>query len=79
MLLRCGSKMMGGTAAAMGGLAMLAATGPFLAGIGVGAGVVGAALAARQVMRRRSAWREDAAGTGAEPMMPDEGEPRPAT
>jgi hypothetical protein len=75
MLLRCGTKMMGGAAATMGGMAVLAAVGPFLAGIGVGAAVVGGALAARQAMRRRTAWREeDAAGL---PAMPDEGEPMP--
>ncbi len=74
MLLRCGTRMMGGAAATMGGMAVLAAVGPFLAGIGVGAAVVGGAFAAREAMRRRTAWRdEDGAGIG--PAMPDEGEP----
>ncbi|MBY0330413.1 MAG: hypothetical protein K2X49_07070 [Acetobacteraceae bacterium] len=76
MLLRCGTKVMGGAAAAMGGMALLAA-GPFLAGLGVGAALVGGTCMARQAMRRRSAWRdEDAAMSmpASGPAMPDEGD-----
>jgi membrane protein implicated in regulation of membrane protease activity len=83
MLLRCGTRMMGGTAAAMGGMAMLAAAAPFLAGVGLGAAAVCGALAARKAVRRRTAWRDEAAaGHGSsDPAMPDEGEatgPAPA-
>lgn len=83
MLLRCGSTMMGGAAAAMGGMAMLAAAGPFLAGVGVGAALVGGACLARRALRHRTAWRDDRHGAAAatmadEPPMPDEGEPLPA-
>ncbi|MBX9697987.1 MAG: hypothetical protein K2X74_01065 [Acetobacteraceae bacterium] len=77
MLLRCGTRMMGGAAATMGGVALLAAA-PFLAGVGVGAALVGGAAVARKAMRRRSAWRDEGSVTAVdEPMMPDEGEPRP--
>ncbi len=78
MLLRCGT-MMGGATAAMGGLAVLAMTGPFLAGMGVGAAVVGGACLARRAMRQRTGWRDEGTGAGlaSEPMMPDEGESRP--
>jgi hypothetical protein len=48
---------MAGTA--MGGLAMLAGIGPFLAGIGVGAGIVGGAALARKAMQRRSGWKDE--------------------
>jgi hypothetical protein len=68
--------MMGG-AAALGSMTMLAATGPFLAGLGVGAALVGGALYARQEMRRRQSWRDDAAAA-ADSIMPDAGEARPA-
>jgi hypothetical protein len=82
MLLRCGSTMLGGAAATMGGMAMLAAAGPFLAGVGVGAALVGGACVARKAMRRRTAWRDEgsaatAATASAEPRMPDEGESYP--
>jgi hypothetical protein len=71
--------MMGGAAATMGGMAMLAAAGPFMAGLGVGAALVGGACLARQVMKRRTSWRDDALDRGADAaMMPDEGETRPA-
>lgn len=76
MLLRCGT-MMGGATAAMGGLALLAMTGPFLAGMGAGAALVGGACVARRAMRQRTAWRDEGAGMASEPMMPDEGESRP--
>ena len=79
MLLRCGSRMLGGTAATMGGMALLAMAAPFLAGVGLGAALTGGACLA---MRRRTAWRDEhgshpagGAGMGAEPPMPDEGEP----
>ena len=91
MLLGCGTRMMGGGAtAALGGMAVLAAAGPFLAGLGVGAALVGGAVLARRAMKQRTAWREDDAGGGAamamggggagmtEPPMPDEGEASPA-
>ncbi len=91
MLLGCGTRMMGGGAtAAIGGMAMLAAAGPFLAGLGVGAALVGGAVLARRARKQRTAWREDDAGGGApmamggggagmtEPPMPDEGEASPA-
>ena len=78
MLLRCGSRMMGGGAAAMGGVMLLAAAGPFLAGIGVGAGIVGGACLARRALKRRSAWKdEDMVAAASEPAMPDEGEAYP--
>ena len=62
MLMRCGSMMglpmaMAGTAA-MGGMAMMA-VGPFLAGVGVGAAVVGGSSLARKAMERRNSWRDD--------------------
>jgi hypothetical protein len=92
MLLGCGTRMMGGGAtAALGGVAMLAAAGPFLAGLGLGAALVGGAVLARRAMRQRTAWRDDELGTASgamagtgdagmaeTPMMPDEGEPKPA-
>jgi hypothetical protein len=77
MLLRCGSRMMGGTAAAMGGMVMLAAAAPFLAGVGVGAGIVGGACLARRALKKRTAWKDDGEISAAEPAMPDEGEAYP--
>ncbi len=77
MLLRCGTRMMGGAAATMGGMAMLAAAGPFLAGVGLGAAIVGGAVFAREAMRRRTAWRDEGSeglGMSSGPAMPDEGE-----
>ncbi|MBK1657041.1 hypothetical protein [Paracraurococcus ruber] len=62
---------MAGTA--MGGMAMLASIGPFLAGLGVGAGLVGASLVARKAMERRSGWRDDPVDPLAD-AMPDEGD-----
>ena len=74
MLMRCnplGLPMaMAGTA--MGGMAMMA-VGPFLAGLGVGAAVVGGSILARKAMQRRNSWRDDDGlgagldGTGLEP------------
>ncbi|MDO9711310.1 hypothetical protein [Paracraurococcus lichenis] len=63
--------------AMMGGMTMLACTGPFLAGIGVGAGIVGASILARKAMERRSGWRDEPVDT-LTPEMPDEGEAAPA-
>jgi hypothetical protein len=78
MLLRCGSRMMGGRAAAMGGVMLLAAAGPFLAGIGVGAGIVGGACLARRALKRRSGWKDDSAvDTAAEAAVSDAGEAYP--
>jgi hypothetical protein len=61
MLMRCsplGVPMaMAGTA--MGGMAMMAAVGPFLAGLGVGAALVGGSMLARKAMERRNSWRDD--------------------
>ncbi len=61
MLMRCspvGLPMaMAGTA--MGGMAMMAAVGPFLAGLGVGAALVGGSVLARKAMERRNSWRDD--------------------
>ena len=65
MLMRCNSlggplgvpMAMAGTA--MGGMAMLAAVGPFLAGVGVGAALVGGSILARKAMERRNRWRDD--------------------
>ena len=61
MLMRCNPlampMAMAGTA--MGGMAMLAAVGPFLAGVGVGAAVVGGSILARKAMQRRDSWRDD--------------------
>lgn len=79
MLMRCNPlampMAMAGTA--MGGMAMLAAVGPFLAGVGIGAAVVGGSVLARKAMRRRDSWRDDdglgsgmggaGTGTGLEP------------
>jgi hypothetical protein len=61
MLMRCNPLAMPMTMAgtAMGGLAMLAAVGPFLAGVGVGAAIVGGSVLARKAMRRRDTWRDD--------------------
>ena len=74
MLMRCnplGMPMaMAGTA--MGGLAMLAAVGPFLAGVGVGAAIVGGSVLARKAMQRRSGWRDEPSDTLSD--LPDEGE-----
>ena len=44
---------------AMGGMAMMAAVGPFLAGLGVGAALVGGSVLARKAMQRRNSWRDD--------------------
>lgn len=77
MLLRCGSRMMGGGAAAMGGMVMLAAAGPFLAGVGVGAGIVGGACLARRAIKKRRSWKDEGAVSAAEPAMPDAGEAYP--
>ncbi len=44
---------------AMGGMAMMAAVGPFLAGLGVGAALVGGSILARKAMERRNSWRDD--------------------
>jgi len=64
MLMRCnpmgamGLPMaMAGTA--MGGMAAMAAVGPFLAGLGVGAALVGGSILARKAMERRNNWRDD--------------------
>ena len=66
MLMRC-TPMMGGplglpmamAGTAMGGMAMMAAVGPFLAGLGVGAALVGGSVLARKAMERRNSWRDD--------------------
>ena len=59
--MRCGPMglpvAMAGTAA-MGGMAMMA-VGPFLAGVGVGAALVGGSILARKAMERRNSWRDD--------------------
>jgi hypothetical protein len=68
-----GPMTMAGTA--MGGMAVLAGIGPFLAGIGVGAGIVGAACLARKAMKGRSGWRDEPVETLSD--LPDEGEPSP--
>ena len=65
-----GPMTMAGTA--MGGMAVLAGIGPFLAGIGVGAGIVGGAILARKAMDRRSGWKDGADSTLAD--LPDEGD-----
>ncbi|MCO6416418.1 hypothetical protein JYK14_09590 [Siccirubricoccus sp. KC 17139] len=71
---RCNPLAMAGTA--MGGLAVMTAVGPFLAGIGVGAGIVGGACLARRAMRKRSEWRDEPASDLPPPeAMPDEGVP----
>lgn len=62
--------------AMMGGMTMLACTGPFLAGVGVGAGIVGGAILARKAMERRSGWRDDPMDSMAGG-LPDEGEASP--
>ena len=49
------------------GLAMLAGTGPFFAGIGVGAGLVGAACLARRTMKRREGWKDEPDSAETEP------------
>lgn len=71
MLMRCGAfgAPMAMTGAALGGMAMLASVGPFLAGLGVGAALVGGAFVARRQMEKRTAWRDDA-GLQAEPPLP---------
>jgi|GEM_PF-2531966 len=58
LLPRCNPLRMAGSAAA--GMAVLAGIGPFLAGIGVGAGIVGASLLARRAMDRRGGrgWKD---------------------
>ncbi|TCZ51930.1 hypothetical protein [Roseicella aquatilis] len=68
-----GPLTMAGTA--MGGMAMLAGIGPFLAGIGVGAGLVGASIVARKMMDRRSGWKDEPDSVLDD--MPDEGESVP--
>jgi len=77
MLLRCGSRMVG-AATTMGGVALLAGLAPFLAGLGVGAAVMGGACMARDAMRKRTAWRDDplsgSAGPSGRTEMPDEGD-----
>jgi hypothetical protein len=70
-----GPMTMAGTA--MGGMAMLAGIGPFLAGIGVGAGIVGGAVLARKAMERRSGWRDDPVSDTLAPDLPDEGDAAP--
>ncbi len=65
-----GPMTMAGTA--MGGMAVLAGIGPFLAGIGIGAGIVGGAVLARKAMQRRSGWRDEPSDTLSD--LPDEGE-----
>lgn len=70
-----GPLTMAGTA--MGGMAVLAGIGPFLAGVGVGAGLVGAAVLARQAMKGRSGWRDEPAETLTD--LPDEGEVSPVS
>ena len=72
---RCNPLAMAGTA--MGGMAVLAGVGPFLAGIGVGAGIVGGAILARKAMGRRSGWRDEPGAPTADD-LPDEGEALPA-
>lgn len=71
MLMRCGP--FGGplamTGATLGGMAMLASVGPFLAGLGVGAAFVGGAFVARRQMAKRTAWRDDP-GPLDEPPLP---------
>ncbi len=70
MLMRCGPMAMtGAMTGALGGMAMLASVGPFLAGLGVGAAVVGGACLARREMKKRTAWRDDPAPL-AEPPLP---------
>jgi hypothetical protein len=64
---RCNPLAMAGTA--MGGMAVLAGIGPFLAGIGIGA------CLARRAMKKRSEWRDDPGHVSAADAMPDEGEP----
>jgi len=81
MLLRLGSMMSGG-AAALGGAALLAAVGPFVAGVGTGVALVGGACVLRKAVRHRTAWRDEGGAAAypdtADPGMPDEGEPGPA-
>jgi len=58
MLLRpCNPLKLAGKTAA--GFALLAGIGPFVAGIGVGAGIIGGSLLARKAMKRRSGWQDD--------------------
>lgn len=68
-----GPLTMAGTA--MGGMAVLAGIGPFLAGVGVGAGLVGASILARKAMERRSGWKDEPDSTLDD--LPDEGEATP--
>ena len=78
MLMRCNplGLPMAVAGTAMGGMAMMAAVGPFLAGLGVGAALVGGSVLARKAMERRNSWRDDdgmgstmggSAGMGLEP------------
>lgn len=75
MLMRCGPMAM--TGATLGGMAMLASVGPFLAGLGVGAAVVGGACLARRAMKQRTSWRDDP-GVQVNPPLPGDG-PMPAS
>lgn len=71
---RCTPMGMAGTA--MGGMMMLACAGPFLAGIGVGAGIVGGSILARKAMERRNRWQDDdSLSASAADVLPDEGLP----
>ena len=70
-----GPMTMAGTA--MGGMVMLAGIGPFLAGIGVGAGIVGGAMLARKAMDRRSGWRDDPVADTRADDLPNEGDAAP--
>ena len=61
MLMRCNplGLPMAVAGTAMGGMAAMAAVGPFLAGLGVGAALVGGSILARKAMERRNSWRDD--------------------
>jgi hypothetical protein len=48
---------------AVAGFALLAGIGPFFAGVGIGAGIVGTACVARKAMKRRSGWKDEATDT----------------
>ena len=54
---------------------MIVASFAFLTGIGVGAAAIGGACLARQAMKRRNNWKDDAASMSVTEAMPDEGEP----
>ncbi|WP_149537603.1 hypothetical protein [Siccirubricoccus phaeus] len=57
-----------------GGLAVITAVGPFLAGVGVGVGIVGGACLARRAWKKRSEWRDQPKDDlPAAEAMPDEG------